>query len=274
MTVTSMEYRFNEACVLLPAELIDRSLQTFVLADGKQSFNVVISRVDLESKETLEHLCERLLKEWQSKLPRFKVVERKPMTIDGEEAEQFDCRWSANNVIISQRQIVALAPNPDGAEPLNGLIITGTCPTLFAPPYTEIFEQVCLSLRWREPEGKITLPDYYFALSRGNLRLRVFANVEEMCSQINPFEVENELWRFYDGDGAPLRVRWLEHNRKTDYSREPGRYELIGGGSWGKLASLQSRVDSMEGIEENPHIKNLAELRRYLRKRKPQQGED
>jgi hypothetical protein len=156
-----LEHRFNEASVKLPTELVDRSLQTLVLADGKQSFNVVISRVDLESKETLEHLCERLLKEWQNKLPRFKVVERKPMTVDGEEAEYFDCRWSANNVIVNQRQVVVLAPNPDGSEPLNGLIITGACPTLFAPPYTEIFEQLYLSLRWREPEGKTNLSAYY-----------------------------------------------------------------------------------------------------------------
>jgi hypothetical protein len=267
-----MEYRFNEASVTLPAELIDRSLQTFVLADGKQSFNVVISRVDLESKETLEHLCERLLKEWQSKLPRFKVVERKSMTVDGEEAEYFDCRWSANNVIIHQRQIVTLAPNPDGSEPLNGLIITGTCHTLFSPPYTEIFEQLLLSLRWREPEGKANLPDYYFALSRADLKLRVFASAEELCSQINPFEVENELWRFYDGDGAPMKARWLEHNRKTDYSREPGRYELIGGGSWSELAPLQSRLDTMEGVEKNPYIKNLSELRRYLLGRERRKG--
>ena len=268
-----MEYRFNEASVKLPAELVDRSLQTLVLADGKQSFNVVISRVDLESKETLEHLCERLLKEWQSKLPRFKVVERKPMTVDGEEAEYFDCRWSANNVIVNQRQIVVLAPSPEGAEPLNGLIITGTCPTLFAPQYAEIFEQLYLSLRWREPEGKTNLPDYYFALSRSDQRLRVFASAEELCSQISPFEVENELWRFYAGDGAPLKVRWLEHNRKTDYSREPGRYELIGGGSWSELAPLQSRVDTIEGIDENPYIKTLAELRRYLRKHEPRKGD-
>jgi hypothetical protein len=51
-----MEYRFNEASVTLPAELIDKSLQTFILADGKQNFNVVISRVDLESEETLSQL--------------------------------------------------------------------------------------------------------------------------------------------------------------------------------------------------------------------------
>src|SRR5215471_14758578 len=126
-----MEYRFNEASVTLPAELIDKSLQTFVLADGKQSFNVVVSRVDLEQEETLSHLCERLLKEWQSKLPQFNVFDRKRMAIDGEEAEYFDCRWSANGVMISQRQIVALAPNPDRPGSLNGLIITGTCHTLF-----------------------------------------------------------------------------------------------------------------------------------------------
>jgi len=268
-----MEYRFNEASVTLPAELIDRSLQTFVLADGKQSFNVVVSRVDLEPEETLSHLCERLLKEWQSKLPQFKVVDRKHMAVDGEEAEYFECRWSANRVMISQRQVVALAPSPDSPGSLNGLIITGTCHTLFMPPYTEIFERFYLSLRWREPEGEVNLPNYFFALSRSELRLRVFADAEEACSQISPFEVENELWRFYDGNGEPLRVRWIEHNRDTGYSREPGRYQLIGGGSWGELAPLRSRVDSIEGIEGNPYIKTIAELRRYLRKHERRKGD-
>jgi hypothetical protein len=55
--------------VTLSSELIDRSLQTFILADGNQSLNIVISRVDLESDETLPQLCQRLLDEWESKLP-------------------------------------------------------------------------------------------------------------------------------------------------------------------------------------------------------------
>jgi hypothetical protein len=144
-----MEYRFNEASVTLPSELIDRSLQTFILADGKQSFNLVISRIDLESRETLPQLCQRLLAEWESKLPQFMLVDRKPMAVDGEAAECFDCRWKANGVVVNQWQVVTLAPNPERHGPRTGLVITGTCQKNFTPPYTEIFERFIAGLRWR-----------------------------------------------------------------------------------------------------------------------------
>jgi hypothetical protein len=144
-----MKYRFNEASVTLPSELIDRSLQTFILADGKQSFNLVISRIDLESQETLPQLCQRLLDEWESKLPQFMLVDRRSMTVDGEAAERFDCRWKAKDVVINQWQIVTLAPNPERRGPRTGLVITGTCHKNFVPPYTEIFERFLESLRWR-----------------------------------------------------------------------------------------------------------------------------
>jgi hypothetical protein len=266
-----MKYHFNEASVLLPAELIDKSLQTFVMANGKQSFNIVISRVDLEEEEKLGHLCERLLKEWQSKLPQFTLNKRKSITVDGAQAEYFDCRWNANGVEVNQRQIVALAPSPDRGEPLNGLVITGTCHTLFAPPYTDIFEQFYLSLRWRKAEERIELPNYCFALSRTERKLHVFAHAAQACSEINPFEVEKELWRFYNGDGTPLQVRWLRPNRETDYGREPGQYRLIGGSN---LLPLQSQIETIEGIEENSYFKTLTELRRYLQKQEREKGDD
>jgi hypothetical protein len=268
-----MEYRFNEASVTLPAELIDKSLQTFILADGKQNFNVVISRVDLESGETLPQLCDRLLKEWQSKLPQFTLNKRLPITVDGEDAEYFDCRWNANGVPVNQRQVVILTPSPDKPEPLNGLVITGTCHTLFAPPYTEIFERFILSLQWRERAREAGLPNCCFALSRTDRRLRVFDSAESACSQVNPFEVENELWRFYDSDGSPLLVRWIEHNRLTSRGREPGKYQLIPGGSWSEFSPLQNQIDTIEDIEESPYIKTLAELRRYLQRLQRQEGE-
>jgi hypothetical protein len=145
-----MEYRFNEASVTLPSELIDRSLQTFILADGKQSFNIVISRVDLESQETLPQLCQRLLGEWESKLPQFMLVDRRPMIVDGESAEYFDCRWKANGVVVNQWQVVTLAPDPERRGPLTGLVITGTSQKNFVPPYTDIFERFINSLRWRK----------------------------------------------------------------------------------------------------------------------------
>jgi hypothetical protein len=148
-----MEYRFNEASVSLPSELVDKSMQTFTLADGKQAFNIVISRADLESGETLQQLCKRLLGEWESKLPQFMLVDRQPRTVDGEAAEFFDCRWKANGVIVNQWHIVALSPRPDRRGPLNGLIITGTCQKNFVQPYTEIYEKFIASFRWRK-EGE------------------------------------------------------------------------------------------------------------------------
>jgi hypothetical protein len=148
-----MEYRFNEASVTLPAELVDRSLQTFTLADGKQGFNIVISRVDLESGEILSQLSKRMLAEWESKLPQFMLVDRQTRTVDGEAAEFFDCRWKANGVVVNQWQVVTLAPRPDKRGALNGLIITGTCHKNFVPPYPEIFEKFIANLHWRK-EGE------------------------------------------------------------------------------------------------------------------------
>ncbi|MBO0721901.1 MAG: DcrB-related protein [Blastocatellia bacterium] len=139
-----MEYRFNEASVTLPSELVDKSIQTFTLADGKQGFSIVISRADLESGETLQQLCSRLVGEWESKLPKFMLVDRQPRTLDGEAAEFFDCRWKANDVIVNQWHVVALSP-----KPLNALIITGTCQKNFAEPHTEIYGRLIESFHWR-----------------------------------------------------------------------------------------------------------------------------
>lgn len=139
-----MEYRFNEASVALPAELVDKSIQTFTLADGKHGFSIVISRADLGSEETLQQLCKRLVGEWESKLPQFMLVDRQPRTVDGEAAEFIDCRWKANGVIVNQWHIVALSPRP-----MEVLIITGTCEKNFGEPYTEIYGRLIESFRWR-----------------------------------------------------------------------------------------------------------------------------
>jgi hypothetical protein len=152
-----MEYRFNEASVALPSELVDKSLQTFTLANGKPAFNIVVSRTDLESGETLQQLCQRLIVEWESKLPQFMLVDRETRMVDGEAAEFFDCRWKANGVVVNQWHVVTLSPKPDRGEqlndPFNGLIITGTCQKNFVEPYTEIYEKFIASLRWRK-EGE------------------------------------------------------------------------------------------------------------------------
>ena len=149
-----MEYRFNEASVALPAELVDKSLQTFTLADGKLGFNIVVSRADLESGETLQQLCIRLVAEWESKLPQFMLVDRQPRMVDGEAAEFFDCRWKANGVVVNQWHVVMLSPKPDRSGPLNGLIITGTCQKNFVEPYTDIYEKFIASICWRKKEER------------------------------------------------------------------------------------------------------------------------
>jgi hypothetical protein len=64
------------------------------------------------------------------------LVDRKPMIVDGEAAEYFDCRWKANGVLIDQWQVVILAPNPERR----------------GPPFTEIFARLIASLRWRRGE--------------------------------------------------------------------------------------------------------------------------
>jgi hypothetical protein len=267
-----MDYRFNEASVVLPAELIDKSLQTFILADGGQSFNVVVSRHDLEPEESLAQLCERLLKAWQSQLPQFKMIERRRINVGGQAAEHFDCRWEANGIIVHQRQVVALAPGPELTEPMNGLIVTGTCQNQFAEPYTEIFEEFIKSLRWRHaaqvPDERQTEPPRYcFALSRNDGALHVFASAIDASAEIDPFEVENGVWQFYDDDGAPLYIQWLKPNRRTANERKPGSYQLIAGSGARDSAPLQNCFAFIERVEENPYIRTQAELRHYLQQR-------
>jgi hypothetical protein len=82
------------------------------------------------------------------------LVDRKPMIVDGEAAEYFDCRRKANGVLIDQWQVVILAPNSERRGPLNELIITGTCQKNFVPPFTEIFARLIASLRWRRGEER------------------------------------------------------------------------------------------------------------------------
>jgi hypothetical protein len=267
-----MDYRFNEASVVLPAQLIDKSLQTFILADGGQSFNVVVSRVDPEPEESLAQLCERLLKAWQSELPQFKMIERRHIIVDRQTAECFDCRWNASGITIHQRQVVALAPGPEADEPMNGLIVTGTCQNQFAEPYTGIFEKFVKSLRWRHaaqiPDERGTEPPRYcFALSRNDGALHVFAGAIDASAEIDPVEVEHDRWQFYDDDGTPLYVKWLKPNRRTANERIPGSYQLIAGSGADNSAPLQNCFAFIERVEENPYIRTQAELRHYLQQR-------
>jgi hypothetical protein len=267
-----MDYHFNEASVVLPAELIDKSLQTFILADGGQSFNVVVSRADLEPEESLAQLCERLLEAWQSQLPQFKMIECRRITVGGLAAGYFDCRWEANGITVSQRQVVALAPGSESAEPMNGLIITGTCQDQFVYPYTEVFDEFIGSLRWRhaaqgQDESETEPPGYCFALYLSDKRLHVFASAKDASKQINPFEVENGLWQFYDDDGTSLYVEWLEPNRRTANTLKPGSYQLIAGSGSGDPSTLQSCFPFIDHVEENTFIRTQAELRHYLQQR-------
>jgi len=267
-----MDYRFNEATVVLPAELIDKSLQNFILADGRQSFNVVVSRVDLEPEESLAQLCERLLKAWQSQLPQFKIIERRRITVDRQAAEYFDCRWEADGIAIHQRHIVALAPSPEPAETMTGLIVTGTCQNQFTKPYTEIFEEFIASLRWRHAaprpnESQNELSGYCLALHLSDRSLHVFANARDASKQIDPFEVDNGLWEFYDDDGAPLYVEWIEPNRRTADTLKPGSYQLVVRNGANDSAPLQNCFDFIERVEENLYIRTQADLRHYLQQR-------
>jgi hypothetical protein len=266
-----MDYRFNEASLVLPAELIDKSLQTFILADGEQSFNVVVSRVDLEPEESLHLLCERLLKAWQSQLPQFKLLERRRITVDRQAAAYFDCRWEANGISIHQRQVVTLAPGPKPTEPMNGLIITGTCQKQFVYPYTEVFDEFIENIHWRyaaedQDESQSELPEYCFALSLNKRTLQVFDDIQDASAQIDPFEVENGLWQFYDDNGTPLYVEWLEPNRRTANTLKPGSYQLIVGNGARDSDTLQSSFAIIDHVEDNPFIRTQAELRHYLQR--------
>jgi hypothetical protein len=260
-----MDYRFNEASVVLPAELIDKSLQTFILANGEQSFNIVVSRVDLEPEESLAQLCERLLKAWQSQLSQFKMIERRRVSVDRQAAEYFNCRWEANGVTIDQRQVVTFTPGPESTEPINGLIVTGTCRDQFVYPYTEIFDEFIGSMRWRYA-AQTEPPRYCFALFNDGA-LHVFASANDASAEIDPFEVEKGLWQFFDDDGTPLYVKWLKPNRRTANERILGSYQLIAGSGVGDAAPLQDSFAFIDRVEANPFIRTQAELRHYLQGR-------
>ncbi|RJF99469.1 DcrB-related protein [Noviherbaspirillum saxi] len=243
------QHQINEATFTLPTELKDKTVHMFVTSeDGPNEFNVVISRANLEAEEHLEHFKDRLVAELERALPIFELTGSIDRTLSDIPAIEIIYRWNNDGIRMHQRQVITASTQGD-TDAVQALMIAATCPKPFSDHWNQVFDDLLDSIRLRQPfveasdvgpqledmldeptataptDTSPTDPPYIFALAVRDRLLHIFDNEEEACRLINPIEVEDRLWEFFDCQGNPLKPDFVQPNTGIIW-RSGGKYLL------------------------------------------------
>ena len=106
-----------------------------------------------------------------------------------------------------------------------------------------------------------------FVIADDNV-LSVYNSENELQGACEGIDVEEGVYQFFDSAGEPLEAQFIEKNQKGKIFGPlgwvvSGKYTLIPS-SAGKKQNLLKVLETVVGIEENPHFKNLAEVRGFL----------
>lgn len=273
-------YELDEASLELPQILKDKTVHVFALNDdGPNEFNLVVSRAEAQTDDTLDEFAERLSAELKKALPKFQLKRRQEATVDGSPAVELFYQWSNNGIAMQQRQTITLVQAAHAPVP-QALMVAGTCMHAFTEHWHGVYDRALASMKVRRPwppvaigeaandegpsaeaEPPLVLMPCAFALSR-NHTLHVFASLEEIPAHVGALEVEEGLWKFYDQDGHPAEVLWQQPNRRGLLRAEPGRFLLRRAGADHALAPLGSRLATIERVQGL--MNSLAELQNHL----------
>jgi hypothetical protein len=250
----------DEATLALPTALKDKTLHVFSLTDdGPSEFSLVVGRGDAGKGGSLQDFAHRLIGELRKSLPRFDLEVQKTNRIGdacegkGVDAIELSYGWHNNMVPMRQRQTLTLVEGHAGQ--VQALMITATCTQSFDPKWHQVYDQVIRETRVHQPwpprQAARAVEDNTpgaFALSSQKL-LRVFSSVEVMAEAIDRHEALGGLWKFYDGEGQPLRCS------AGPKSGAPVTFASAGPDSGaGPLLDRFALVDKIQGVETDAKV--------------------
>jgi len=160
-------------------------------------------------------------------------------------------------------------------------MVTGTCLNSFGDKWHERFDALLASITLRRPWPPVrdavaaeplqeavpeaAAPDYGLALSQDGT-LQVLASVEALSEQVPAREVEAGMWKFYDGDGRALEVRWdMPKSRGLMRRPSPTHYRLASATEASGLGPLQHRLALVERVVGE--LQSAAQLQLHLQRR-------
>ena len=107
-------YYTNEVRFLIPDRCVDRTVNAFIIPKGKAGdpvdpddtgeFSLVITRVPLAPGMPLSVYLDRQLEAVGAMLREFRLLSRRPATIDNRPAEQVDFSWRSDESLMRQQQ--------------------------------------------------------------------------------------------------------------------------------------------------------------------------
>ena len=204
-----MKYRMQEGSFELPEALKDKSLNVFALNDeGRNEFNLVISRADAGGDKTAQELAQRLMAELGKALAGFQLIHRQDTTVDTHPAVELAYSWNNNGVRMTQRQTCVLVHGPKPDKP-QALLITATCLEPFSPKWNDAYNGILSSFKLESPwESSLAEKSarHLFVLGAG--QLYVFAQAQEAQAGVTVNDVKAQVCAFYDDDGTRLDVKW------------------------------------------------------------------
>ncbi|KRB77630.1 DcrB-related protein [Noviherbaspirillum sp. Root189] len=280
------EHHINEASFKLPTELKDKTVHMFVTADdGPNEFNVVVTRADVESFETLEHFTQRLINELSESLPAFELLQTFERGFADAPAIELTYKWNNGGIAMHQRQVITLVVSVS-AEIRQAIMIAATCPKPFSDHWSKVFDDLLDSVQLRRPASIIenTLegtseemsisgetpspasvnvePSCVFSLRLRDRILHVFHTDDEACKSISAIEVEDGLWKFFDAAGDALHPEFIEPNTGKIW-RTAGRY-LLRPRATHDVDTLHRYLDHVQGVRGTPPMNGIAAIRTYL----------
>lgn len=107
-------YHTNEVRFLIPDRCVDRTVNAFIIPKGKAGdpvdpddtgeFSLVITRAPLAPRMSLSVYLDRQLASVSEMLPEFRLLSRRPTSVDNLPAEQVDFSWRSQEALMRQQQ--------------------------------------------------------------------------------------------------------------------------------------------------------------------------
>ncbi|ATQ76754.1 hypothetical protein CR152_21235 [Massilia violaceinigra] len=145
------QYNLDEASFDLHPDLKDRTVNQFIINDnGPSDFSFVISRAENFAETTVDAFAEHLAGELRKALPKFELVNKRALLVDGSAAVELHYTWRNGDSEMHQRQ-VAVFVRAASEEGTKALLLTGTSHGAFKDEWNTAFETMLGSMRLHAP---------------------------------------------------------------------------------------------------------------------------
>ncbi len=141
------QYNLNEAHFDLHPSLKDRTVNQFIVNDnGPSDFSFVISRAEDFVETTVDAFAETLANALRKALPKFELVNKRAVLVDGSEAVELHYTWRNGESEMHQRQ-VAVFVQAASVDRSKALMLTGTSHGAFKDEWNLAFDAMLGSVR-------------------------------------------------------------------------------------------------------------------------------